>query len=179
MKGSYKMSGYKRATVTISEQEYRRLHEADMQRRFGGRSKPKQESPERAADVAKTIAQMENRQRQLEEAMRNIDHDLSAVGSDAIQDILAQNARGHERLAEFVEEYRTNVSDSLAVLSQRFSERILEEREQYQQGLQYLSQRLDVNQHKEEAKENLAREWLRRSAVFSEFIDGQFDHERF
>jgi hypothetical protein len=122
---------------------------------------------------------MENRQRQLEEAMRNIDHDLSAVGSDAIQDILAQNARGHERLAEFVEEYRTNVSDSLAVLSQRFSERILEEREQYQQGLQYLSQRLDVNQHKEEAKENLAREWLRRSAVFSEFIDGQFDHERF
>jgi hypothetical protein len=61
------MSGYKRATVTISEEEYRRLHETDVKRRFRDRNKTKARSSGQAPDLVNTLRQMENRQRQLEE----------------------------------------------------------------------------------------------------------------
>ena len=36
------MSGHKHATITISQDEYRRLHELDMERRFKSKKKSKQ-----------------------------------------------------------------------------------------------------------------------------------------
>ena len=54
------MSGYKRATVTISEQEYRRLHEADMKRRFREHTKVKAKNSGQTADLTNTLQQMEN-----------------------------------------------------------------------------------------------------------------------
>lgn len=71
------MSGYKRATVTISEQEYRRLHETDMRRRFRGHTKAKTRISGQAPDLANTLRQMENRQRQLEEAFGSLDQSFS------------------------------------------------------------------------------------------------------
>jgi len=171
------MSGYKRATVTISEQEYRRLHEADMKRRFRGHAKGKNSG--QPADFTNTLQQMENRQRQLEQAFSDLDQSFDRSGAEALQEILMQNARCYESLAAIMEETTSNTSDSLAFISQRFTEEMHREQEQYRNHLQSLVQRLDTYEQSEQVKAEAARQWLRQSVVLVDFIQQQFDHERF
>jgi hypothetical protein len=173
------MSGYKHATVTISEQEYRRLHDADMKQRFRGHTKIKAKNSGQTADLINTLQQMENRQRQLEQAFGDLDQNFDLIDEEMIQQILEQNALCYESLAAMIEETTSNSNASLALVSQRFSEAIQREQEQYHHHLQSLVQRLDTYEQREQAKVKLARQWLRQAVVLADFIREQFDHERF
>jgi hypothetical protein len=175
------MSGYKRATVTISEEEYRRLHETDVKRRFRDRNKTKARSSGQVPDLVNTLRQMENRQRQLEEAFGSLDQNFNhnEAETEAMQEILMQNALCYESLATIVEETASNASESLATFSQRFTDEMQREREKYRNHLQSLVQRLDSYEQREQAKAEVARRWLRQSVVLADFIQEQFNHERF
>jgi len=173
------MSGYKRATVTISEQEYRRLHEADMKRRFRGLSQKKEKNSNEQADLTNTLEQIENRQRQLEQALSDLDQGYSQIEAAAIQEILAQNGLRYERLVAAIEQSTLDANDSLALQSQRFTEEMQREREHYRQGLHTLIERLDTHEQREQVKAESAHQWLRQSVVLADFIQAQYDHERF
>jgi len=173
------MSGYKHATVTISEREYRRLHEADMKRRFRGHTKIKASNSGSTEDLLNTLQEMENRQRQLEQAFGDLDQDFDRLDDDMIEVILEQNALCYQSLAAVIEETTSNANASLELVSQRFSEQLQIEREQYQLNLQSLVHRLDTYEQREQAKTKLARKWLRQVVVLADFIQEQFDHERF
>ena len=175
------MSGYKRATVTISEQEYRRLNESDMKRRFRDHTKTNARNAGPTSDLANTLRQMENRQRQLEEAFGSLDQNSvqNEAEAETMQEILMQHARCYESLTALVEETASNTSDSLVLLSQRFTEAMQNEREHYRNHLQSLVQRLDTYEQREQVKTDAARRWLRQSVVLADFIHAQFDYERF
>ncbi|MDQ2693023.1 MAG: hypothetical protein M3Y68_13380, partial [Chloroflexota bacterium] len=100
------MSGFKRATVTISEEEYRRLHDADMKRKFRERKKPEAQDVERPAELGRVIEQMEQRQQQLEQALRELDQNFNQAPAYAeeLDAILMQNALYYEDLAATLEE---------------------------------------------------------------------------
>jgi hypothetical protein len=175
------MSGYKRATVTISEQEYRRLHETDMKRRLRGHTKTNTRNSGQAPDLANTLRQMENRQRQLEEAFGSLDQNSvqNEAETETMQEILMQHALCYESLAAIVEETASSASDSLACFSQHFTEAMDREREQYRNHFQSLVRRLDTYEQREQVKAGAARRWLRQSVVLADFIHAQFDHQRF
>src|SRR5215207_1591090 len=128
------MSGYKRATVKISEEEYRRLHQADMQRRFKEHTKTIKTSAE-TADLTVTLNDIANRQRRFEQALSDLDHDFNWIGAEMIQDILAQNSHCYENLATIIADVNSDTNASLDHLSQRFTAEIERERVQYRQYL--------------------------------------------
>ena len=172
------MSGYKRATVTISEEEYRRLHQADMKRRFQEHRRGAKTSGQ-TADLTRVLKEMEDRQSQLETALDGLDQDFDWIGAEMREEILAQNVLWYQSLAHMIEETSSNANASLTFLSQRFTEEMQNEREQYRHHLQSLSQRLDTSEQREQSRAEAARRWLRQSAAFGDFIQEQFDHERF
>ena len=83
------MSGYKRATVTISEEEYRRLHQADMKRRFKDHPRTDARASAQVSDLNNTLRGMENRQQQLEQALRDLGQDFDWTGAEMVDDIHA------------------------------------------------------------------------------------------
>src|SRR5687768_4572788 len=129
-KGWKEMSGHKRATVKISEEEYRRLHQADIERRFREHRKQGSASGQ-TADLTRALRDMEARQRQFEQALQGLDQDVDGIGADFVQEILAHNARYYESMATLIEEANTNSDASLAILSQHFSQELQREREQH------------------------------------------------
>lgn len=173
------MSGYKHATVTISEREYRRLHEADMKRRFRGHMKIKASNSGSTEDLLKTLQEMDNRQRQLEQALGDLDQDFDRMDDSMIQVILEQNALCYQSLTAVIEETASNAEASLALVSQRFTEQLQIERERYQLSLDSLVGRLETYEQREQAKMKLARKWLRHVVVLADMVQEQFDHERF
>lgn len=172
------MSGHKRATVKISEEEYRRLHQADMERRFKGHRK-EEKNLSQTTDLSNALREMEDRQQQLEQALGALGADFDWVGAEMVQDILEQNAHYYESLASRIEETNAGAQDAFSILSQRFAQELEKERERYHLHLQRLSQRLDAYEQREQSKADAARRWLRHSVSFAEFIQKQFDHERF
>jgi hypothetical protein len=150
-----------------------------MKRRFKEHSKVKAKDLGQTADLINTLQQMEDRQRQLEQAFGDLDQNLDRVDDELIEGILEQNALCYENLAAVIEETTSNTNLSLALVSQRFTEEMEREREQYHYHVQSLVQRLDTYEQREHVKMELARRWLRQSVVLADFIQEQFDHERF
>lgn len=173
------MSGFKRATVTISEQEYRRLHEADMKRRFQGHKKTNTRSGEVSPDLLRALREMEERQQQLDLTLSSLEQESGRVDADIIQNILEQNAYSYEHLNSIIQESVAHTDASLAQVSRLFSVQMQQEREEYHHNLQVIVQRLDSYQQEGQAKEELARQWLSRSTVLADFLQREFDHERF
>ena len=125
------MSGYKRATVKISEEEYRRLHQADVERRFKTHSRTQEKTSRQVADLTHTLREMENRQQQLEHVLSTLDQDADWAGVEMLQDVLVQNARCYENLASIIDETNSNTEASFLFLSQQVTEQMQREREQY------------------------------------------------
>ncbi|HEX6270425.1 MAG TPA: hypothetical protein VFZ43_09330 [Anaerolineales bacterium] len=173
------MSGHKRATVTISEDEYRRLHQADMKRRFRGHTSVKANNAGQTVMLTNMLQQIENRQQQLEQALSNLNHSFDLMEAETVQEILMQNALCYESLREIIEETTSDTNDSLALISQRFTEEIQREREQHGHNLHCLVQRFNTYEQNEQVKAEAAHHWLKQSVVLADFIQEQFDHERF
>ncbi|MFZ5903424.1 MAG: hypothetical protein ACOYZ8_07745 [Chloroflexota bacterium] len=174
------MSGYKRATVTISEEEYRRLHEADVRRRFRDPTNVRAiKSPNRDATLSNALRQIENRQRQLQEAMNGMDQSLDQIEAATMQAILSQNASYYESLEAIIEETASDTHDSVAALSQQITERMQREREHHLRELRTLARKYDAYAQKEHRKEQAARQWLRQSGMLADLIQQHFAHERF
>jgi hypothetical protein len=175
------MSGYKRATVTISEEEYRRLHEADMKKRFRAPSRAANPETRHSPELVNTLEQMERRQRHLEQALNDLNQSHSRSGYDAIamQEVIRQHALSYERLESMLEQTRSAANDSLVELAQAFAGRMNQDREEYRYHLQTLIQRLDSYEQEDNARESLARHWLNQSMMLAEFIRNELEHERF
>jgi hypothetical protein len=173
------MSGYKRATVKISEAEYRRLHQADVERRFKTHTKTQEKTFRQVAGLTQTLREMENRQQQLEHALSTLDQDSDWGGVDMLQDVLAQNARCYEKLTAIIDETNSNTEASFVLLSQKVTEEMQREREQYHYHLQALTRQLDTYAQREQSKAEAARQWLRQSVAYADFVQTQLDHERF
>src|ERR1044071_2717207 len=173
------MSGYKRATVTISEQEYRHLHEADMKKRFREHKKTKTRNADQTAHLIHTLQQMENRQHHLEQAFADLDQNSNWIDEEIVQGILAQNALCYEGLAAVIEERTSDAKTSLTLLYEHFEQEMQRAREQHHQNLQSLFQRLNTYEQREQGKVTRARQWLRQSVIVADFIREHFDHERF
>jgi hypothetical protein len=175
------MSGYKQATVTISEQEYRRLHEADMQRKFGmpAHRKTKEKKQDHTAELVNTLQQMEARQQHLEQVLRNIDQDYHQIDAETMQYILMQNNGCYESLSAAIEQTASNTHEAISLLSQQFEENMQREREQHRQNISDLVHQLDAHEQTESRKEDAARQWLGRATLFADVIRDQFDHEKF
>ena len=173
------MSGYKRATVTISEEEYRRLHRADMQQRFRGHTRTKPKRSEQTAEWSNALQQLEVRQQQLEQALSDFGQGVEQADAEVMQGILAQSALYYESLAGIIEENTSNTSEALDSLSQRVAQEMQAEREKHRNELNAILQRMDTYQEREHSKEIVARQWLRRSVAVADFIQEQFDHHRF
>lgn len=172
------MSGHKRATVTISEEEYRRLHQDDIKRRFRRHTR-NENSARESADLTNALREIEYRQREFEQALNGLDQDLDWAGADMMQEILSQNARYYESVAEMINDANSNTNASLAILSQQFSEELQREREQHRRHLQAVVQRLAMYKQQEHIKAETARRWLRQSVAFADFIHAHLEHERF
>jgi hypothetical protein len=172
------MSGYKRAMVTISQEEYRRLHQADVKRRFQEIARKVKGSGE-TRDLFNALQQMESRQQEFEEALSILDHGMDQAEADAMQQILRENSLCYERLMTVIGQSSADTDRSLESLSQHVAEEMQRQRQEYEQNIQVLVQRLNRYDQREQAKAEAARKWLKQSVAFSEFIQAKYDHERF
>ena len=173
------MSGYKHATVTISQEEYRRLQDADIKKRLKEYSRTKTQDSGQNEVVLNLLHQLEERERQLQSTLGSIGHDTSGMDNRLLQDLLNQNSVYYENLITSLNSANLDIQDSLTSITADFYQAIQLERDTFNQNLQSLIVEQNYYQNNEYLKAEAAQQWFRGCLTMVDFIEVQFDHERF
>jgi hypothetical protein len=176
------MSGHKKATVTLSEDEYRRLHDAEMQLRFMKKKLPdmiRVEQDENLAVIQDTLARMEQRQGDYKEIVNQFDDQLRYLEMDTADALVEQHSRLQETIHDINESLLANTETVLSEQARIFEEMVIEEHNQRQaQVLELENQMLDYSQREQKKGEYVSR-WLEQCLVLSSFIKERYAYKKF
>ena len=173
------MSGYKHATVTISREEYQRLHEADMKKRFKEFNRIRSHDSGQNEMVLGLIRQLEERESQLQAVLSTTGQGSSQTDNGLLQNLLEQNAIYYENLVSTLRNSNWDLQNSLDSVTNELFTEMNAGREYIYQALQSIMVDQQSVQNSESIKAEAARQWHSGCIVLIEFIQSQFDHERF
>lgn len=174
------MSGHKHATITISQDEYRRLHELDMKQRSGKKNAEDRESRYNALMDAYQL--IEERQKEYENVIASMNQEMAAIETEQANDILSIQAEYYQNLYEHLEDLQEeNIGTQYALqeTTRYFQEVIQTEQLKAQQRFNSLLQQVTSIARNEENKESSAREWIESCTQLSDFIKERYNHHKF
>jgi hypothetical protein len=174
------MSGFKRATVTISQEEYRRLHEADIQKRFRKKkTADARQNDQQLQTMRAALDEMEERQRFYETLVTDLDDEIVRMEELTSRELIAYQETFTQELISQLEFASQESNAIFAGLAERFEAQLQRERNSFYQSLQHFDRQLERWSQDARHKHRLATQWVTQSAAIYDFIHSQFETERF
>jgi len=175
------MSGRKYATITISQDEYRRLHELDMKQRFSKKRNSNNDDPRYDA-LLEAYNVIEERQKDYENVIANMTEEMAAIEADQSADILTVQAEYYQNLMnqyQELQEENLETRDALHETTEYFKQVIYHEQTKTQERINALFNQLSSISNEENLKEDHARLWIENCNQISEYINATYDHSKF
>lgn len=167
------MSGFKRATVSISQEEYDRLREAEEQLRT--LPKVKGDTQERITNESNavfqaTIQELEQRQALLYQALAGMSDHVRDLEQNTSQAMIDYESSTFAKLEAYAGSLSNSFDQILANHSQQFEETITRNHRQYQQELGIMARRLRKMAGSQNRKKAIAEDWLSAAEKMAYFI---------
>lgn len=174
------MSGYKRATITIGQEEYDRLRDAEIRLR----TLPEASSREFNQIIQQSNSAMQDSLKKMQHRQAALDQVISGMG-DYIRDLETATSK---RLMEYqsaavveAQQYAGNLWENVnRVLDQQaetYNQQIKTVHQNLQNELAQYARRVRKVMDDQDQKRSLAFDWLDAAEQFSLFIDQEYDHE--
>ncbi len=176
------MSGHKEATITITEEEYRRLHEVDMRARFMHEDYPKLvEDATRATrqSLDRDYEAFQSRQQQLLDTVGEVSGNLVELESFTQQALVAYQAQIQDdmnHLAGTLWDQTDHLAKHLFEAHKKVEQELYHQtQEQFRQFAHSMRKQADG----ERAKQSLARDWIDAGMALVAFIQANYPHDHF
>ena len=139
------MSGLKKATVTLSENEYRKLHDAQMRLRFLERKAP--DMLEEAQETSNTLlwenfGLLRDRQQEYQELVSGFDAQVRDLESDTAESMAAYQDNFYASLQNVAGILLDHTAQALAEQNQLFLDLYAQEHNLRQEQLSHLEQQI-------------------------------------
>jgi len=175
------MSGHKRTVVHISEEEYERLHQAEMRQRFQ-RAERKSNAPttENATRQLETeLRQVTQRQNQFLRHIARLDENLQAIELETSRVLINQQAQVLEQLKTQNQQISVDASLQIQEASRLIYQDVEEIRRDSQSRLEALESALSSQQVSRRQQFEYAAQWLDSAETIASFIASEYDHDHF
>jgi hypothetical protein len=176
------MSGHKHATVSISQEEYRRLHEAEMKLRFRQDNMPEtveKISRQTNAKMAEYHHVLEARQQGFLDTINDFNNDLANLELRTSQALLTQQNDVWQKLQQVSGTLWNHTEEILAEYEQRYCSQVRElQQTNHDELLRFEQQFLKISQSQKK-KIRLARTWLSAAYSILDFIERNYEHNYF
>ncbi|MGD8404211.1 MAG: hypothetical protein PVJ21_11160 [Anaerolineales bacterium] len=175
------MSGRKHATITISQDEYRRLHELDMKQRFS-KIRDTNGDDSRYDALLDAYNSLEERQKEYESVIANMTEEMAVIETEQSYDILAVQTEYYQNLMNQYQELQEENLETKSALSQTteyFKQAIHQEQTETQERINILLNQLTAIRNDDNLKEDHARLWIANCNQISDFINTSYDHDKF
>ncbi|OGO62443.1 MAG: hypothetical protein A2030_02230 [Chloroflexi bacterium RBG_19FT_COMBO_50_10] len=176
------MSGHKRTTITLSQEEYRKLHEAEMRLRFMNERVPNiiEETRNEISEQLQTdLEDMQFRQAALLESLDQVNLDISNMEQNTSQVLLDQQHALHQGIAEVVSDYHVETETALASLESQVQSQLQDLIVNHHHEWSWMANEWQRQANGQQQKNQLAREWLQAAAILDQFIIENYDHTHF
>jgi hypothetical protein len=175
------MSGHKRATITISEDEYRRLHDAEMKLRFLPKksSEPTVLNNQVHTAVLDHLDHVRTRQNDFFRLIETLGDEVRSMEQQTGIAIINQQAQFSQQVSSAVGSLWEQTEELLAEQSTRFNEIVFEEHQQRQSELLLMQQSLDRFEAGRNWKMELADHWIQAAEEMDRFICEHYYHQQF
>lgn len=174
------MSGHKHALVTIRQDEYRRLHEADVKLREEQIKANKKAQHERTLLLA--YQELEDRQEEYEVLLETMGNDVIELETEISRNVLRRQAEYYQDLLNQIRDIQDDLDfneDILLDTTQNFEEIIQQERDNNQQLFDSFYQSISTLEGNQIQKEVMAKQWISDCLQLSYFIDEHYNHKKF
>ena len=175
------MSGQKHATITISQDEYRRLHELDMKQRFS-KKRGSNTDDSRYDALLEAYNVIEERQKEYENVIANMTEEMAAIEAEQSYDILTFQAEYYQNLMhqyQELQEENLETKNALNETTEYFKQVIHQEQTKTQERINILLNQITSIANEESLKEDHARLWIENCNQISDFINTTYDHSKF
>jgi hypothetical protein len=174
------MSGHKRATITISEDEYRRLHDAEMKLRFMPRksAEPTILHNQVQEAVLDHLEQVRLRQDEFHQMIGTLNSDIRSVESITGSAIIDQQVAFAQQLSTAVGDLWQQAEELLAQQATRFDALIVAEHQARQDELMLVQQSTTHLETSEYRRFHLADQWLQAAEEIDRFICDFYCHQQ-
>ena len=175
------MSGHKQATITISQDEYRRLHELDMEQRFKKRTNS-DDGDSRYDALLDAYQLIEERQKEYERVIASMNQEMAEIEAEKSSGILTVQAEYYQNLfneLQNIQEEYIETQSALTDTTEFFEDLIQSEHIKSRQRFNALRQQISSFARSQEMNEEYAREWIDTCTHLSNFISDKYDHEKF
>jgi hypothetical protein len=176
------MSGHKRTTITLSQEEYRKLHEAEMRLRImneGIQDEITQTRKELNRELQTEIDSMQFRQNTLIENLNQVNQEISNIEENTSQLLIDQHLSLQDDFARAISDYHINAETALASLESNIHIQLNELLTQHDQQWKWITDEWQLQADGQKSKLHLAQEWIRAATVLEQFIIENYDHERY
>jgi hypothetical protein len=167
------MSAHKRATVSIPEEEYRRLHDLEMKEQLLPKPNPF-EARKAVAVLEESFHQLQQRQGDFQQVTASFSSQLQQFETEASTALIEQSAIFMEHLDDTAADLAVSTDAAL----QQQSQHITELNQQRERDFQSLSSEIEHLASDEERKADLAMGWLLSAADLLNFIDQSYPHQQ-
>jgi predicted DNA-binding WGR domain protein len=174
------MSGYKHATIIISQEEFRRLNETDMKLREARKAIAEKETQSQA--LLKAQRKLEGRQAAYEKLLAEMEQDIALVEADISREIMQQQNEYYQSLFAQIQDLSTENEEKGQLLldsRQLFEAAIREEKARNKNRFDALHEQLSVISETQVEQEEVARNWIKCGNLLSRYIEDQYDHQKF
>ena len=174
------MSGYKHATITISQEEFRRLNEAEMKLREENLKETERANQTRA--LTKAYQQLEDRQAAYEKMLATMESDIADAEADISREMMQQQNEYYQSLFDQIQDLSAENEAKEQLLldtSQLFYTAIREEKTRNKNRFDALREQLSILSETQAEQEEVARNWIKCGSLLSRFIDKQYNHQKF
>lgn len=171
------MSGRKRTTVTILEDEYQRLLEQERRLHQIRGVLPEVERAIRSVrqEVARDLEQVEQRQQRLQQVLQEVHSDIQRLEAETARRLQEQQRQMREALQNVRQEMHTLIAEQ----EKRFNDMLAQERRAREQQISELQSQIDALVTDARRKVEIAQAWIESAEVLQNFIEGNYRHQQF
>ena len=171
------MSGHKRTTITLSQEEYRKLHEAEMRLRFmneGVKAISEEKRKEIDKQIRTDLEEMQFRQDALIDSLANVNQDITAIEQSTNQALLDQRLSTQTDIMEVIDNYQYDSNVILNTISDQFQHQLNGLIDHHGRLWNWFEEETHKNALNQNQQIQLAQEWLNAASVIDQFIVENF-----
>jgi len=174
------MSGYKHATVTISEAEYRRLHDAEMKGRFSRVVHNETKKDRQETKIIKAgFRAFEERQHEFQQYIGTLENEIGQIEIETSQALVEHQKEFQQDLDVHLASLQENTTNILNEAAQDLSLQIEDNQRKHLRQLIHLKRHFDALSVNIEQKASISKNWLDTTVALRNFIEEHYDHNRF
>lgn len=176
------MSGYKRATVNISQEEYDRLRQAESRLRELPQTPPPavQQISQQSIDALNAgVEEMRERQAIFARVMNGFEPAIRDLEANTNRALVAYEANAVKQIQGYAGCLWDHIDEVMEDYSSRFDASIKALHREQQDALSEVSRQVRRMANDTERKYAIAEEWLAAATNISDFIQQQYAHDQF